>query len=276
MRQSQTKISDIARIIHSGKEGHRFVAALQYKFDESFNDGCMSIGGWLGEEKEWSRLEIQWEKSINYQNVHNGSDQQISRFHAANMNAYDHEFENWSKGMSEKFCARLLRILTRRSMGMISCGVDINALKTEFPDGDPNRKERAYGFLIKNIMVDLGRVMREVRPGDRVMLIHDHGDWDKVALDVYNSMVDDPKWKSRHVFHSITPLTWRDSIGLQAADLAAYETFRVLNAKLATNQTSMRYALRHLVAQEMPMIARYIDLKSIQRLKEVIKKNRAV
>jgi hypothetical protein len=251
------------------------MAVLQYKFDESFEDGCMSIGGWLGEEKEWRRLELQWEKRLNYQNANSMPNQQITRFHAANMNAYAHEFEHWSKEMSENFCAALLRILSRRSIGMISCGVDINALKAEFPDGDEaSRKERAYGFLIKNVMVDLGRLMREVRPGDQVMLVHDHGDWDATALSVYNDMVDDKRWASRHVFHSITPLTWKQSVGLQAADLAAYETFRVLKSKLATNQTTMRYALRHLVAQEMPMIPRYIDRRALKALVRVIKENR--
>lgn len=235
----------------------------------------MSIGGWLGEEKEWARLELQWGKAINYQNFHAAPDQQIARYHAANMNARDHDFQNWSKEMSEKFCARLLRVLTRRSIGMISCGVDMDALKAEFSDGDPDRKKRAYAFLIKNIMVDLGRVMREVRPGDQVMLIHDHGDWDADALAAYNHMVNDPRWVSRDVFHSITSLTWRQSVGLQAADLAAYETFRVLKTKLATDEISLRYALRHLQAQGIPMIARYIDLKSVRALREMTEKNRA-
>lgn len=262
-------------MLHRGKKGHRFVAVLQFKFDESYDDGCISVGGWLGEEGEWNRLERQWEKALIYQNAHSRQDQQISRFHAANMNAYDHEYANWTKDMSENFCSRLLRIVTRRKIGMISCGVDLKALKEEFPEeNNLSREERAYGFLIKIIMIDLGRIMREVRPGDQVIIIHDHGDWDQTALDVYNHMVDDPKWASRPVFHSITSLTWKDCTGLQAADLAAYETFRVLKSKLATNQVSMRYALRHLVAQEMPMNARYLDQKWVGKMKQFVNEYR--
>jgi hypothetical protein len=75
--------------------------------------------------------------------------------------------------------------------------------------------------------------------------------------------------------HSITPLTWKESVGLQTADMAAYETFRVLKTKLATDETSLRYALRHLHAQGLPMIARYIDSKSVRALREMMEKNRA-
>ena len=197
----------------------------------------MSIGGWLGEEREWNRLELQWEKCINWQNKKSRPDQQITRYHATFMNGYHEEFENWDKPMSERFCAKLLNIITRRSIGMVSCGVDMDAYADYFPPGDNDNKEWAYSFLIQNVMVDLGNVMREVRSGDQVMLVHDHGDWDATALFTYNKMMGDEKWESRHVFHSITSLTWKQSVGLQAADLAAYESYRVLKNKLATDET---------------------------------------
>jgi hypothetical protein len=44
-------------------------------------------------------------------------------------------------------------------------------------------------------------------------------------------MVDDPAWEHRHKFVGITPLTWRDDVGLQSADLFAYESMRYLDAQ---------------------------------------------
>jgi hypothetical protein len=55
--QSQLEISDIAKMVHPRKRGHRIVAVLQFKFDESYDQRFMSVAGFIADELEWKKLE---------------------------------------------------------------------------------------------------------------------------------------------------------------------------------------------------------------------------
>ncbi|MGB8028517.1 MAG: hypothetical protein WCF30_02530 [Terracidiphilus sp.] len=252
------------------------MAVLQFKFDESFDGRVMTVGGWIGEEREWRRLENQWQRCIDRQNSSARQDQQISRFHAAEMNGYKEEFAHWDKPMSERFCGKLVNLLTRRQMGGICIGADMDAIKAVFPEDDPNRRDSVYALCIKQAMVEIGHIMQHFFPGDQVALIHDHGDWDEQALAGYNKMVDDPQWISRKYFHSITPLTWRQSIGLQPADMLAYEAFKALSARIVHDEERFRWALRQFISEDgMPMMLKYMSLDTIRQLREKIDQDRA-
>jgi hypothetical protein len=78
--QSQLTIAEFAWRVHCGKEGHRFVAALQFKFDEIFDNRSMTLAGWLAEESEWRRLESQLQRCIDKKNAKHNPDKQITRF----------------------------------------------------------------------------------------------------------------------------------------------------------------------------------------------------
>jgi len=84
-----------------------------------------------------------------------------------------------------------------------------------------------YSLCMKMVMVELGHALDEL-PDHKIFIIHDHGNWDTAALQGYNSMVDEPRWQSRDRLVGITPGLWEQAVGLQAADLIAYETFKTL------------------------------------------------
>jgi hypothetical protein len=252
------------------------MAVLQFKFDESFDARIMTIGGWIAEEREWRRLENQWQRCIDRQNSSAHEDQQISRFHAAEMNGYKEEFANWDKPMSEQFCGKLVNLILRRQMGGICIAADMDAIREAFPEDDPNRKDAVYVLCMKQAMVEIGHVMGHFFPEDQVALIHDHGDWDKQALAGYKQMVDDPQWASRKYFHSITPLTWKESVGLQAADLLVYEAFKALSARIVRDQEQFRWAMRQFIAEDyLPMMLKYMSRETIQQLREKVDQDRA-
>jgi hypothetical protein len=53
-------------------------------------------------------------------------------------------------------------------------------------------------------MVDIAHTLRDIFPGDHVLLIHDHGNWDEQALTGYNLMIDDSEWPYRGLFERST------------------------------------------------------------------------
>jgi hypothetical protein len=232
----------------------------------------MVVAGWIAEQKEWRRLEAQWSRCIERQNAKSRPDQKITRYHAAPMNGYDDEFKNWDEDMSKDFSANLIRILKRRQIALVGVGCDMEALKDVFPIGPDDRRENAYGLCVKQVMVSLGHIMRAHFPNDQVMLVHDHGDWDMQALTAYNLMVEDKSWPSRHFFHSLTSLTSKESIGLQAADLIAYETFKRVYNRLVKNSNELRWALRQF-AEVMPSDIRLLGRPAINALRERMKES---
>jgi hypothetical protein len=230
----------------------------------------MCVGGWIANELEWKRLECLWQKRIDFQNAHCQPNQKISRFHASYLNAYGHEFKNWDKAMSIRFSKKLIALISKRKMGAICVGTDMSVLKNVFPDGKSDRRSSTYTLCMKQIMVDIGHIMREHFPGDQVLLIHDHGDWDTEALAGYNMMVDDIRWEPRHHFLGLVSMTWRQAIGLQAADLIVYEIFKRLKSKVIDDSEKIRAPLRQLANNRMPISAKYINEAVLEKLRRLM------
>jgi hypothetical protein len=126
---------------------------------------------------------------------------------------------------------------------------------------------------MKMVMVELGHALDEL-PDHKILIIHDHGNWDTEALQGYNSMVDEPRWQSRDRFAGITPGRWEQVVGLQAADLIAYETFKHLDNRLFRSGSQVRYALRSMLSS-LPLFAKYFDRESLLALKHEIAESKA-
>jgi hypothetical protein len=249
------------------------MAVLNFKFDESYDQQIMCVGGLIGNEFEWKRLESRWQKRIDTENAHSRRDQQISRFHASHLNAFDHEFANWDRAKSIKFSKRLIGLIAERGLGAIAIAPDMDAIKEVFPKGGESRQRSTYVLCIKQMMVDIAHIMRDYFSGDQVFLIHDHGNWDAEALRGYNLMVNDENWKPRHLFLGLLPLTSPQAVGLQAADMIAYEVFRGVKAKTSSPDASMRGAIQEMLNRQIPMSARWINLDAAKALYRVMKKS---
>jgi hypothetical protein len=246
------------------------VAVLQFKFDESYDGRFMTVGGWLGEEDEWLRLEKSWQHCIDRTNFNNNASRQISRFHATDMNGYYRDFANWTPEMSARFASKLIGFIAKRRMGGITIGADMEALKDAFREGDQTRKDYAYVLCMKTAMVEIVHLMREYFAGDTVRLIHDHGNWDQQALSGYNLMVNDERWGNRELFNGITSLTAAQSVGLQAADMIAFEGHKALRGRLVYNSETLRKAMQTMQAKGIPIVGKYIDVAAARALKQIM------
>jgi hypothetical protein len=208
-------VGRLARIVHQGKRGHKIVAVLQFKFDESYDGRVMSVGGWIADEQDWKKLESTWQRRIDLENRHNRPDQQITRYHATHMNGRHEEFANWDGEMVLLLTKKLIGLLDKRKMGGIAMSCDMEAIQSVFPGGDvQGKKRRAYVLCMKQMMVEIAVIMEDIFPSDTVLLIHDHGTWDSEALEGYNLMIDDPDWPRRKLFEGLVSKTGKESVGL--------------------------------------------------------------
>jgi hypothetical protein len=60
----------------------------------------------------------------------------------------------------------------------------------------------------------------------RFVLFHDRCNYDEDLLRAFNKMMDDPSFAGKEMFSTLAPLSWQQSLPLQAADLFAYENFK--------------------------------------------------
>ena len=207
------------------------MALLTLKFDESYKTRTLVIGGWIGSDTRWKRREKLWQKAIAFENRTLPEGRKISRYHAAEMNANDGEYLGWEKESNRKlrFTRKLLGISGKGKMIPVAVGIDLKAFKAVFPRCELPGIGNPYLLCMKALMQQLGKAMADTYPEDRLAIVHDHGDYDLQALASYNQMIDTVEWEHRHRFVSITPLTWREDVGLQSADLFAYESMRYLD-----------------------------------------------
>ena len=83
-------------------------------------------------------------------------------------------------------------------------------------------------------------------------------------------MVDEPDWPRREVFEGLVMKTGGNCIGLQAADMTAYEVFKGVKAKAFSGDAEMRGAMKNL-ANQAPIRAQWVDLPAAQALYRVMK-----
>ena len=114
--------------------------------------------------------------------------------------------------------------------------------------------------------------MREhFSPDDHVLLVHDSGNWNAQALRGYNLLINDPEWEPRGLFDGLLPRSGKQSVGLQAADMIAYEVFKGVKARTNSPDSALRGVIQELRNKRIPMSARWINLEAAKELYRVMK-----
>jgi hypothetical protein len=147
--------------------------------------------------------------------------------------------------------------------------VDLKSFLEIFPYRDPPDYGIAYGLCMMNLMNELGHAVEDHPEYVRVALIHDHGDWDELAYEGFYRLKDDPKWRHRDRFLGITPLSSYADIGLQCADLFAYESMRYLDEH-GWEGRDMRKPLKALLhlMDDASIFALYLNRQYLERMRD--------
>ena len=267
VRPCQFEISDLARIICTGPEGHRLMALI-FKFDESYDnqETLMVVGGWLMEESQWKQLESDWADCIDATNKAHRADQKITHFHATELNGFKKEFKNWDKPMSEEFTAKLAAILKQRPSLFLASAVNMQEMVKVFPQTVDTKLESALGLCVKQVMVSLGHVAKKNFTPDKLAMVYESGNLDDHANAAFKQMITDRKFAPRKSFTSLSFVTGKPA-GLQAADLIAYESLKRILAVTVRTDAKLRWALRELLGAKHLGESAYIDRRALIALR---------
>jgi hypothetical protein len=240
---------------------------LRFYADESYSKSAFSFGGWLAGESEFVRLESQWIKRLEFERRKHGK---FERFHATNCNAKTEDYAGWSDRDKIEHTKALLRIVTRRKLVAVCAGLDRSALLKVYPEEVANDPlEPAYNLTVKQLMMMVSRYVKK-DSGYRVAIIHDWAGerYNAVIQQAFAKMRDDTRWSRRDLFISCTPMKWRDCTPLQAADMIAFDTRKLLDGTIHSTP-QMRRSLQAILDKGTPVKARYFNEKTLQRLRQL-------
>lgn len=107
-------------------------------FDESYNPNSprmFAVAGIVAHTDEWEQIELGWRAAIVEKNAElaRKGRKQFSRYHAAEMNAHDGEFEEWDRPEVRAFTEKLLDVIRGKKIFIVSFAMILDDMVKVFP-----------------------------------------------------------------------------------------------------------------------------------------------
>jgi hypothetical protein len=205
---------------------------LEGYVDESLDGEWFTLAAIFTTGLRWQWLTVDWDRCItrwSKRMVASGR-KPLRRYHGTDCAGRNEDFEGWTKTEVEEFL-RELRTLIDEMDGthIVSLSLKTGELAEVFElKTDKAVKRACYEVLLQYIMLQMGSDIDSRNPGYervRVPLFHDHTkDYDSVMNRAFFSMMEDPNFRYKQYFTTISPMTWQHCIPLQPADMVAFES----------------------------------------------------
>jgi len=225
-----------------GFEEGLFVLLRGY-IDESYgaDQNIFALSCILARGKDWYEMERRWKLQINAKNrfLEKRGRKTISRYHASDCSGRRHEFKGWTHDERDEFVLSLFHLFKAFPCHTVAIEMQLTDLCEVFPEWAGDRLRAGYHVFTQFVMHHIAEDIRRMDSGGRskVTLFHDrtggNGEYDPTILRAFNLMLGFKNFDGQDYFTTITPLTWRDSVALQPADLVAFECFKQAEAQLA-------------------------------------------
>lgn len=180
----------------------------------------------------------------------------ISRYHASDCSNLRGEFDRskgWDNERQRRFVRKLIQIITAKRKHPV-VGFALSAPMGNFQIAYRNRKaaeKNVYRHLLMQFGVLVGEFMAANCPDERVSIFYDHVLSDPARHAYISLKGDDCPYHDFYV--TMAPITWRDAMALQSADLLAYEGQKAAHLSLGINndkelQAKFRKSLRAMLS----------------------------
>lgn len=181
-------------------------------------------------ENDWQRILEKKNRQLNAEHR-----QTLSRFHATDWSTKRREFEGWSDEEKISFINEFLFLFHRYPVVGTSETLRKQDLIEVFPEAKSHYDQLAYSILLTYIVLYIdSKVLGDKRYlTDRIALIHDETQHRGVVKDTFEGLKRDLGVSHRDRWTSIDFKSSGQEVLLQAADLLAYENFKVIERKMA-------------------------------------------
>ena len=197
----------------------------------------------IASRKDWAEMERAWKLHLAAKNkqLKKAGRQLLSRYHATDCSSMHGEYEGWDATEQIEFVKGLFGIFKRSAVHAVGYDVNLDDLCEVFPEWAGDRLEVAYSLLTKFVMETIGEDFTKMGKSlpATVKLFHDrtaNGKYDATILHSFDHRLADEGFDYARYFTTITPLTCKDAVALQPADLVAFEVFKEAERKAKERQ----------------------------------------
>lgn len=240
---------------------------MQFRFycDESFDGNpsrpdTLTISGYFADQITWEQVEKQWSEV----NARYG----VSRFHAAALNHAKEEYLGWSKDKRVQYSAELLGIIAAQKERLVAynCGIRADAYRRIIGEEGQTKLGPPWFACFKSCIAMITRHMETLPPEDSLSVVIERGSgFDQIAVDFFHKLAANPKFLYRHRLKTCTAAEPTEAVGLQVADLMAYEYFRRLH-----NQGSILRIPLQRIRESSNYVEGFFGEDTLKTLKESI------
>lgn len=258
---------NMARFRFYCDESHDSTNTKRKPGEPSFEPRSFLVGGMFGDVDTWKAIESRWKRKNNLEGV--------TRFHAAHLNAGTWEFDGWSRPRRIAYSQEMLKIL--KSSGKYLHGVSIGLFADEYrriiTQKGKVRLGHPYLVCFKTLVATLGGQIENggYEDVDQVDLILDRGDHSEYATQLFYEIKSDPQFCFRHRMGECTAASSDEVIGLQVADLVAYESMRLMHDRRTSSDYQMRPPMKSMLAQ-IKFLGMAFGSETLERIKDNVER----
>ncbi|HUL00281.1 MAG TPA: DUF3800 domain-containing protein [Nitrospirota bacterium] len=199
--------------------------------DESYDGNArkpniFTISGFFSDQSTWTKIDKNWNE-INHRYG-------VSRFHATELNGAKGEYSKWSKPRRARYSAELLTAVNcqKTRMRAYNCGMRAAEYRTIINEAGCIKLGHPWVACFKSCIAMIAKDMEDLPVNDSFSVFVERGSgFDIQAVKIFGELKKNPAFAYRHRLKTCTPAEPKQLIGLQVADLMAYEYFKRLQDK---------------------------------------------
>ncbi|MEI6608557.1 MAG: DUF3800 domain-containing protein [Deltaproteobacteria bacterium] len=215
---------------------------FRFYCDESYDGNAkepsiITISGFFSDEQTWKEVEKVW-KEINNRNG-------ISCFHATDLNGARKEYKGWSKQKRDCYSSELLDCIKKMKKKMVAynCGMYVNEYNIIINEDGRKKLGEPWFACFKTCIAMIAKHMETLPPDYRFSVFVEKGSrFDIQAIEFFKKLANNQLFEYRHRLETCISARPEEYVGLQVADLMAYEYFKRIKGK--EDNVERRYPLK--------------------------------
>jgi hypothetical protein len=244
-------VQELRELLHSPSSRDAVIAMLKAYLDESgIHDGSnvCAVAGFVGRAEEWETLSRNWRRVCAREGVptHEG-------FHMSHFENHLGAYKDWSQQHRENLLASLLEILDSRDIRGFGSAVVLADFKRLNPADQSilthGHPDAPHLLCLQHCLVEAAHFTENLSETEKVAFVFDrqdehHGE----LLRIYDGFRMTEDWYLHNrLADPVATANRRETPPLQAADLAAYETYKGLLNTIDGSGRDIRWPMKQLL-----------------------------
>jgi hypothetical protein len=240
---------------------------FRFYCDESYDGNpidpdIFTISGFFSDELTWSEVQGEWSEVNRYYGV--------ASFHATELNCGRGAYSEWPRERRVSYSAELLGVINRQKARMRAYNCGMRAADYRRTINDAGRAKLGHPWIacFKSCIAMIAKDMETLPASDSLSIVVSTGSgFDRQAVKLFKELLANSKFEYRHRLATCIPASPSDQIGLQIADLMAYEYFKRLKDMDAARK--MRVPLK-LIRENNAYCEGFFGAATFKNMKESI------